>query len=116
MKSIGSSAPDGLEGNLLPGFGGEDTGEGPVFAMEAKKNRSLSPITQGTFAMMQGDYKLIWYLGYAGYDDVYELYHLKTDPEELLDLSKSHPEILLPMRDELKKRLAEADQPYRVKV
>jgi len=111
----GGSAPDWLDGNLLPGFGGEDAIGQPVFAMEAKKNPSGSPITQATIAMIQGDYKLIWYIGYAGYDDVYELYNLETYPEELVDLSKSHSDIVLSMGNELKMRLAEADQPYSVK-
>jgi hypothetical protein len=112
----GGAPPDWLEGNLLPGFGGEDLVVRPVFAMEAKKNPSRSPLTQATLAMLQGDYKLIWYVGYPGYDNVYELYNLATDPEELLDLSKSHPDVLLSMGKELKTRLAEADQPYAVKV
>ena len=116
LKLTGGSAPDWLEGNLLPGLGGEEGGDQAVFAMEAKKNPSLSPITQATFAMLKGDYKLIWYLGYPGYEDVYELYDLKTDPEELDDLSKSHSEILLSMASELKQRLAEADEPYRARV
>jgi hypothetical protein len=38
-------------------------------------------MTQATIAMFQGDYKLIWYIGYAGYDNVYELYNLETDPK-----------------------------------
>ena len=67
------------------------------------------------FAMIKGDYKLIWYRGYPGYDNVYELYNLKTDPEELLDLSKSHPEILLSMGNELQMRLTERDQSYGIK-
>lgn len=116
LKVTGGSAPDWLDGNLLPGFGGEDKVGQPVFAMEAKKNPSRSPITQATIAMIQGDYKLIWYIGYAGYDDVYELYDLEKDPEELVDLSKSHSDIVLSMGNELKMRLAEADKPYRVKV
>src|SRR5688572_25724197 len=116
LKITGGSAPDWLEGNLLPGFGGEDKVGQPVFALEAKKNPSSSPLTQATIAMLQGDYKLIWYIGYPGYDNVYELYNLETDPEELFDLSKSHSDILLSMGNELKTRLTEADQLYRVKV
>lgn len=88
----------------------------PVFAMEAKKNPSRSPITQATIAMITGDYKLIWYIGYPGYDNVYELYNLGSDPEELVDLSKSHSDIVLSMGKELKTRLAEADQPYSVRI
>jgi len=116
LKITGGSLPDWLDGNLLPGFGGEDKVGQPVFVIEAKKNPSSSPITQATIAMIQGDYKLIWYIGYAGYDDVYELYDVEKDPEELVDLSKSHSDILLSMENELKMRLTEADQPYRGKV
>lgn len=113
LKMTGGSAPDWLDGNLLPGFGGQDTVRQTVFAIEAKKNPSRGPLTQATIAMIQGDYKLIWYIGYAGYDDVYELYNLGADPEELVDLSKSHSDIVRSMENELKTRLAEADQPYR---
>jgi len=116
LKITGASVPDWMEGNLLPGFSGEDSAGRPVFAIEAKKNPSLSPITQATLAMIQGDYKLIWYIGYRGYDNVYELYNLETDPEELVDLSTSHSDIVISMGKELKARLAEADQPYSVRV
>ncbi len=81
LKITGSPLPDWLEGNLLPGFEDEVVSEPPVFAMEAKQNSSFKPLTRATFAMMKGDYKLIWYLGYPGYDDVYELYNLTTDPK-----------------------------------
>src|SRR5919106_1785596 len=49
------------EGNLLPGYGGEASSDRPVFAIEAKKNPSRSPIVQATIAMIQGNHKLIWY-------------------------------------------------------
>lgn len=110
IKITGATLPEWLEGNLLPGFGGEEGNERPVFAMEAKKNSSFKPLTQATLAMIKGDYKLIWYIGYPGYHDVYELYNLKTDPEELLDLSQSHVEILSAMANELKLKLASGDQ------
>ena len=110
LKITGTRRPDWLEGNVLPGFGGEADSQRPVFAMDAKTNSAFEPLTQATFAMIQGDYKLIWYIGYPGYHDVYELYNLKTDPEELLDLSQSHVEILSPMANELKLKLTRADQ------
>ena len=110
LKITGSSLPNWLEGNLLPGFGEQDMSERSIFAMEAKKNSSFQRLTLATFAMIKGDYKLIWYVGYPGYDDVYELYDLKADPGELQDLSKSHIEILSSMANELKVKLASADQ------
>jgi len=116
LKITGRALPDWLEGDLLPGLGGDDSIQRPVFAMEAKKNTSLNPITQATIAMIKGNYKLIWYIGYASYDDVYELYDLEEDPEELFELGKSHPDILLSMANELKTRLTESDRPYSVSV
>ena len=113
LEIMGGSFPDWLEGNVLPGFGGEATGERAIYAIEAKKNPARSPITQGTFAMIKSGYKLIWYLGYPGYEDVYELYHLETDPEELLDLSQSHSAILDSMKKELQIKLDAADRPFR---
>lgn len=115
LKITGDPAPDWLEGNVLSGFGEEETSDHPVFSIEAKQNPARSAITHGTLAMMRGDYKLIWYLGYPGYDDVYELYNLKSDPEELHDLSKSETDMLLSMANELKVRLAKADRPFAVK-
>jgi hypothetical protein len=44
------------------------------------------------------------------------LYDLASDPEELVDLSESHSDIALSMGNELKTRLAEADEPYSVRV
>jgi len=115
LKITGSSSPDWLDGNVLPGFGGEERAEQSVFAMEAKKDPSRDPMTRATFAMIKGDYKLIWYAGYPGYDNVYELYNLKTDSEELFDLSQSHSEILAAMKRELQAKLADADKPFLVK-
>ena len=43
--------------------------------------------------MIQGNYKLIWCIGCSGNDNVYEVYNIETDPEELVDLSKSHSDI-----------------------
>jgi arylsulfatase A-like enzyme len=116
LGMTGGSAPVWLEGNLLPGFGGEGLGDRPVFAVEAKKNPSRSPLTEATMAMIKEDYKLIWYIGYPGYYNIYELYDIASDPEELVDLSESHSDIVLSMGDELKMRLTEADQPYGVRV
>jgi uncharacterized sulfatase len=110
LKIAGAPVPHHLEGNLLPEFGGETSSERAIFAMEAKNNSSFKPLTRATFAMLKGDYKLIWYIGYPGYDDVYELYNLNTDPEELLDLSSSQGEVRSALTTELKGRIARVDQ------
>jgi arylsulfatase A-like enzyme len=114
QKITGGSTPEWLEGYVLPGFGGDERSDQPVFAVEAKKNAARSPMTHATLAMIKGDYKLIWYLGYPGYEDVCELYNLSADPEELVDLSKVQPEISTAMKVELQAKIAKADEPFRV--
>lgn len=108
LKMTGADQPAYLEGTPLPGFG-DDHEDKPVFAVEARTNSSFGPLSVGTFTMIHGDYKLIWYRGYAGYEDMYELYNLKTDPEELDDLSSSHPGLAQQMAAQLSKKLAESD-------
>lgn len=114
LKISGAAVPDWLEGDMLPGFGGDDLRDRPVFSVEAKKNPAHSAITQGTFAMLQGDYKLIWYVGYPGYEDVFELYDMENDPDELHDLSESKAEILTSMKSQLQMKIEEKDQLFRV--
>jgi hypothetical protein len=43
--------------------------------------------------MIQVDYRLIWHIGCSGNDNVSKLYNIETDPEELVDLGKSHSDI-----------------------
>lgn len=58
----------------------------PMFSMQLIKNRSFGhPITKGTIAVWDGDYKLIYYLE----DNKKLLFNLKTDPHEAKDISES---------------------------
>lgn len=108
LKITNSDQPASLEGTVLPGFG-ENENSKPVFVMEAKKNSAFQPLTTGTFAMFDGDYKLIWYRGYEAFEDTYELYNLKADPEELNNLSISIREMSRRMAEQLKQKLAECE-------
>lgn len=78
--------PTWCEGQVLPGF--LDSQEHPsrqVYSLEAKENSKFSPITKGTLALVDGDYKLVRYIGYEGYQDETECYNLKSDPQELVN-------------------------------
>ncbi len=89
--------PDWVEGLPLPLSEAESqraSDERPVFALDAKENAKNAPLTTATFAVRRGDYKLIHYLGYPGFDDRVELYDLRTDPEERVDLSAQRPEVV----------------------
>ncbi len=89
--------PDWVEGLPLPLSAAESQrafDERPIFALDAKENAKNAPLTTATFAVRQGDYKLIHYLGYPGFDDWVELYDLRTDPEERTDLSAQRPDVV----------------------
>jgi len=63
----------------------------PLFSMQLIKNRTIGnyPITKGTIAVWDGDYKLIHYLE----ENKSFLFDLKADPDETKDISKEKPAI-----------------------
>ena len=83
-----------------------------IFAIEAKSNPKFGPLVKGTVAMIKGDYKLIYYVGYEGHDGVFELYDLQKDPEELYDLYESHKSIVDALERELLTRIETVNEPY----
>ena len=112
-RAAGIQAPPLCEGNILPTFdGGEGNGDRSVFVSGAKSNAKFAPLTQLTMTLIKGEYKLIYYLGYNGYDNQYELYNLKRDPEELQDLYQSSKTVAAELQDELTRKLREVNQPY----
>ncbi len=89
----GQSTPAWVEGVSLP-FSPSEAVERPIFAVEAKENAKNAPLSIATLAVRRGNYKLIHYQGYPGFDDRVELYDLQSDPEELHDLSKRKPSLV----------------------
>jgi hypothetical protein len=112
LSLAGATVPAWCEGRLLPGLGGEEAPERSIYALEAKDNPFYRPLTKATIGMIKGRYKLIHYIGYEKYDDLYELYDLQDDPEELHNLYGSHP-ISAELQAELDQKQYEADQGYR---
>ena len=104
--------PSTLDGRLLPGFGGMEDAERPLFSMNAIENSEFLPLTKAAISMHKGQYKLIAYLGYEAMDSPYELYDLESDPEELYNLVKSDSPVFPKMKDEFLGHFAEANRPY----
>jgi len=102
--------PDWCEGALLPGLGGQDDPARATFSIEAKANYASEPLHIATIVMRKGPYKLIHYMGYGqGFDDVYELYNLEDDREELNDLYASETVVASQMKTELLDALDKAN-------
>jgi len=111
----GEPLPDWLEGQVLPPFSTDaGSSERQIFTIQAKGTPKYGPIETGSIAMYQGTYKLIYYFGYKDLkgEDLYELYKIDEDPEELEDLYLSQPSVARQMVDALHAKLNEVNLPY----
>ena len=117
LHKLGQPIPEWCEGEILPGPGQrQDSGERSIFAVEAKRNSAHRPLSVATLALIRGRYKLIHYLGYARYDNRFELYDLANDPEELEDLYATKKSIAADLQSELENKLKEVDRAYTLSV
>ena len=109
----GETVPAWCEGELLPGFGQNDSGTGrSVFAMDARGNPKQGPLQRATVALTKDYHKLIHYFGYDGYESQYELYDLQNDPEEMEDLYLSDRSVAAELQAELDEKLQNVNQAY----
>ena len=76
--------------------------------MQLIKNRSLGrhPITQGTIAVWDGDYKLIYYLE----PKKVLLFNLLTGPDEIRNIYEEQPEIAKRLLRLINDQLSEANK------
>ncbi len=111
LHLAGKSVSDKLEGRVLPGLGGSDS-ERSLFSVEAKESSSFGRLAQATLALHKGDHKLIYYTGYPKKPEVFELYNLQDDPDEMKDLFSADTVTATSMKQELLDALADADRPY----
>lgn len=105
LHVAGRPIPVGLEGQILPGLGGKEDFSRSIFSMDAKENSVFTPLKRGTFSLTKGYYKLIYYMGHPGHSDAFELYDLKEDIEERVNLVDKEVLIAARMKDELLERL-----------
>ena len=97
----GKEIPNWVEGKPLPGFGGTEDASRSIFPMMAKDNAAFRPIKRATFTLIKGTYELIFFTGYPGHPDSFELYDLQEDPEELHDLFRRDINTVSKMKNEL---------------
>ena len=112
LHLAGKPIPDWCEGEILPGFGGEENYERATFSVEAKLNPAFAPFQIATISMRKRQYKLIYYKGYFGGEDWFELYNLEDDLEELVNLFDSEKSVAAQMKDEMLERLDAADREF----
>jgi len=110
---VGQDPPQWSDGKVLPGTSDQNNkGDRNVFIMDAKSNPKHGPIIKGTIAMVKDRYKLIYYTGYDGFDNEFEMYDLINDPEELDDLYSESSTIAAELKAELHAKLNQVNEPY----
>ena len=106
----GNPIPNWVEGELLPGLGGEENRQRNVYVVDAKENSAFAPLSQYSVSLTKDRYRLTHY-NYPAYQG-FEFYDLEADPSELQDLYPSQPAVALEMQQELKDKINEVNRPY----
>lgn len=118
LQITGQPIPETCEGIVLPTFSdaAANPGERSIFSVEGKLNNAHAPLTIATYALYKGPYKLIGYNGYkelSSEGEKYELFDLENDPDELDNLFETRSSIGQELKDEMKRKIVEVNEPYR---
>jgi arylsulfatase A-like enzyme len=114
LELTGKSIPNWIEGQILPGFTTKQLNYNRnIFTIDGRSNPKNKSLNIGSIALVKGEYKLIYYFGFSDYDQVFELYNIEEDPEELCDLYHQKHPMAKVLKDELLTKLDEANQPFR---
>jgi arylsulfatase A-like enzyme len=109
LHLTGQDIPGWIEGNILPPYKAYAPGDEPsVYALEAKDSKKYGEITPASAMIVKGEYKLTYYYGYKQLEEsgpLIELFNIQNDPEELEDLTSTHPNIANQLLEELKIKL-----------
>jgi arylsulfatase A-like enzyme len=102
VKAAGGDLPAWSEGEFLPGFDlAPPAADRSIFALEAKSNPKFSPLDKATWMMIKGDYKIIQYSGFPRLEEKIEVYDLKTDADELVNLAEEDRGVVPDLKREL---------------
>jgi arylsulfatase A-like enzyme len=107
LDLVGASIPSWTDGvSLKPALEGKLLPQRFTFSMNLEPNRVFDPISKGTVAVMDEEYKYVNQLG----SQREELYRYVTDGWEEHNLIASEPAVAKRLRDVLLNKLAEVNQ------
>jgi arylsulfatase A-like enzyme len=115
LQVVKGQKADWSDGAILPPFSDQSPDpDRKIYTMKVLDPGKHAPITNATLAQIKADYKLIYYFGYDELKEGQhvELYDIRKDPEELIDLYPSEKVIGGQLLDELKSKLMEMNRPY----
>jgi len=109
LDLTGGRIPDWTDGvSLKPALEGKPLPARYLFSMNLEPNSVFAPVSKGTVAVLDEEYK------YVNYLDMHRevLYRYRTDPDENNDLSSTQAAELNRMREVFKQKLAEVNQQF----
>lgn len=107
LDQLGMQPLAGVDGrSIAPLWRGEHLSGSPVLAMSMERQSRFSPLRQGHFALVDGDFKLLLHLPQGQL----QLFDLGQDPGELQDVSALHPDRVRAMRARIETGLADAER------
>lgn len=116
LHVTGHDLPAWTEGTILPPYAPlikrPETG---IFSVGARHNNPNRPITQGTIMYVDGNYKLIYYLGYrelGSGGERSQLFDIAADPEEYNDLTLAQKGVASELLAIVKSKLKQVNEPY----
>jgi arylsulfatase A-like enzyme len=104
--------PEWCEGQVLPGLGGPETTGRSLYALEAKTNPKMAPLTRGTITQITDEFKLIHYFGNRRLEQQYELYDLRRDPEEMENRYSAGSATAKDLQQLLETKIQQVNQPF----
>lgn len=117
LHVTGQQVPAWCQGLALPPFApAENLQNRPVFTQHLRRNPPGAKLDHGSFSMIQGDYKLAYYYGWPqqqGKNALVELYNIREDPDELIDLSPAEKDRTGDMLHALQNEIELQDAPFR---
>ncbi|HKY53071.1 MAG TPA: sulfatase-like hydrolase/transferase, partial [Anaerolineales bacterium] len=109
------STPQWGEGIVMPPYATvQPDSDRNIYVVQAMKNSPNAPLTEASITLTKERYKLHYYFGYpeTGKAERVELFDIKSDPDELVDLVTSKSGIAMELLDEVKRKLKEVNEPY----
>ncbi|MFC1936729.1 sulfatase, partial [Chloroflexota bacterium] len=114
LSATGRKIPDWCEGEVLPPFrSGELDPDRSIFALRANDSKQFGEIEPRSAMILKGDYKLTHYYGHVELGkqgSLVEMYDIKNDPEEMVNLSESKLSIARELNDELSETIRIANE------
>jgi len=109
--------PESSTGKVMPPFGMQASNPDEAFIItHAEGTQRFQPLTFGSWTIFKGDLKLSRYSGYPMMPEgetLHEMYDIKADPEELVDLASSEAGRAGELINELVETVENSNRPYR---